>query len=161
MIDVTQTITLLKMDICCLRNVWGNFMIARRDRTKQQGSIHMQYISDSHTSLFWNGKGSCLWEKIMTMLLWKCCFPLKKRAIIKVFSFLLPLRNICSILQHRIGFATVCRTTANFTNHLAQEVSLNRNWEILGKKFAWQTLVKYTLLWIKTWPEPLVSPWLI
>lgn len=59
-----------------------------------------------------------------------------------------------------MGFATVCRTIANFTNYWGQEVSLNRNWEILGKKFAWQTLVKYTFLWIKTWPEPLVSPWL-
>lgn len=57
-----------------------------------------------------------------------------------------------------MGFATICRTTANFTNHWAQEVSLNRNWELMGKEFAWQTLVKYTLLWIKTWPEPLVSP---
>lgn len=75
-----------------------------------------------------------------------------------MFSFSLPQRIFAVLLQHRMGFATICRTTANFTNHWAQEVSLNRNWELTGKEFAWQTLVKYTLLWIKTWPEPLVSP---
>lgn len=83
-----------------------------------------------------------------------------KQKLSKYFNFCCLWEIFAVLLQYRIGFVTVCRTIANLTNHWAQEVSLNRNWEILGKKFAWQTLVKYTLLWIKTWPEPLVSPWL-